>query len=124
MEFHFSLDLNEVFPGWVLYGNAYMIIRNEDKFGSRNQSKRSSFEMSIIRPDIVAMIMNARSVLSFKKINGDSFLDLSTFEITKEQSAVSVVIHDHVWNEEDLSRVYLEADVICNLLQLTNRFLD
>lgn len=115
MEFHFFLDLNEVFPGWVLYGNAYMIIRNEDKFGSRNQSKRSSFEMSIIRPDIVAMIMNARSVLSFKKMDGNSFLDLSTFEITKEQSAVSVVIYDHVWNEEDLSRVYLEADVICNL---------
>lgn len=101
-----------------------MIVRNEDKFGSRNQSKRSSFEMSIIRPDVVVMIMNARSVLSFKETAGDSYLDLSTFEITKEQSPVSVAIQDHVWKEEDLSRVYLEADVLCNLFLLTNRFLD
>ena len=60
-----SPELNEVFPGWILYGNYYMIVRNEDKFANRNKSKRNLFEMSIMRPDIISMVAKARNSLAF-----------------------------------------------------------
>ena len=66
-----SPELNEVFPGWILYGNYYMIVRNEDKFANRNKSKRNLFEMSIMRPDIIAMIVKARNSLAFVRFIDD-----------------------------------------------------
>lgn len=88
-----------------------MIIRNEDKFSCRNKSKRSAFEMAIIRPEIVAMIWNARSQLSFQKPSNTSCLDLSSFEFTTTTSTTAISLDTLTESNHDPGKVYLEADV-------------
>ena len=107
-----SPALNEVFPGWVLYGNYYMIVRNEDKFAHRNKSKRNLFEMSIIRPEIVAMIFKARSLLAFGP-HSKSWVDLNTLKEVDVPSDSTVEVLDETWEEcEDLGEcIYLEQNI-------------
>ena len=64
-------------PGWALYDNYYMIIRNEDKFRKRNKSKRSVFETEVLREDIIQLCIKARSyLLMSSQLNKDAFLPL------------------------------------------------
>lgn len=60
---------NEIFPGWVLSDNYYMIVRNEEKFANRNKSTRNTFETGVLRSDIVCAMMKAREYLSFSFAN-------------------------------------------------------
>jgi hypothetical protein len=55
--------VNELFPGWVLAHNQYMLKRNEHKFLSRNKARRTAIETAILRPDIIALLLEARSAL-------------------------------------------------------------
>ena len=71
---------NEILPGWALYDNYYMVVRNEDKFRRRNKSRRSAFETEVLREDIIQMIIRARGYLLMRgQINKESFLDLDAF---------------------------------------------
>ena len=107
-----SPELNEVFPGWILYGNYYMIVRNEDKFANRNKSKRNLFEMSVLRPDIIAMVVKARNALAFVP-HSKHFIDVSTMKETESASETTVEVLEEPWKEcEDAGdRVYLERNV-------------
>ena len=44
---------NELFPGWVLSDNLYMVLRNEAKFEKRNRATRSSFSFETFSPGII-----------------------------------------------------------------------
>ena len=107
-----SPELNEVFPGWILYGNYYMIVRNEDKFANRNKSKRNLFEMSIMRPDIIAMVVKARNALAFVP-HSKRLIDLSTMSEAECASDTTIELLEEPWKEcEDAGdRVYLERNV-------------
>eukprot|EP00299_Pterocystis_sp_00344_P003339 c1389_g1_i1.p1 GENE.c1389_g1_i1~~c1389_g1_i1.p1 ORF type:complete len:224 (+),score=52.72 c1389_g1_i1:383-1054(+) len=50
-------------PGWILSNNMFMILRNEEKFRTRNKSKRNKFPYEILRPDIIQHCVNARATL-------------------------------------------------------------
>ena len=90
-----------------------MLIRNEEKFSNRNKSTRNFFEMKILRPSIIAMMIQARAALAFHNYtNTNEYLDLSTFCFTTQISDTTIVIDSHEWKtEEDSSRIYLENDV-------------
>lgn len=89
-----------------------MIVRNEDKFANRNKSKRNLFEMSIMRPDIIAMIVKARNSLAFVP-HSKRLIDLSTMSETECASDTTVELLEEPWKEcEDAGdRVYLERNV-------------
>lgn len=89
-----------------------MVVRNEEKFRKRNKSKRSQFDIAVIRPETVAMMWNARNWLSFNKTTGNNYLNLSTFEIQSNPSNNAIpLLEDQLNQELDSSRVYLEKDV-------------
>ncbi len=54
---------NEIIPAWVLSDNIYTIMRNEGKYKKRNRAKRSIFEFSVFRPDIMDKVITARNRL-------------------------------------------------------------
>jgi carbonic anhydrase/acetyltransferase-like protein (isoleucine patch superfamily) len=54
---------NEIFPGWLLSDNIYMVKRNENKFEIRNKAKRSRFVFEVFRPEIIDKIVRARDRL-------------------------------------------------------------
>jgi hypothetical protein len=54
---------NEIMPGWVLSDNIFTIRRNEGKYRKRNKAKRAKIEFEVFRPEIVDMILDARSRL-------------------------------------------------------------
>jgi len=55
---------NEIFPGWVLANNLYMLRRNEGKYRKRNLARRSRFTFEILRPAIIEKMQRARSALA------------------------------------------------------------
>ncbi|KAE8898786.1 hypothetical protein PF005_g8178 [Phytophthora fragariae] len=59
-----SPAINEISPGWVLSSSVFTVLRNEDKFRSRNKSKRTHIEAAIFRPEIVQYMKDARSELA------------------------------------------------------------
>lgn len=88
-----------------------MIIRNEDKFLTRNKSKRNIIENSILRPDIVAMIGHARSVLSFSP-QATEFVDLVTMKRVTEQCPTAIGLSmEETQKEFEDTKVFLESDV-------------
>jgi carbonic anhydrase/acetyltransferase-like protein (isoleucine patch superfamily) len=54
---------HEIFPGWTLAENYYMILRNEDKFRKRNQARRTEFDADVFRPEIVEHMIRAKGSL-------------------------------------------------------------
>jgi hypothetical protein len=54
---------NEIFPGWVLSNNIYMVRRNEGKYKKRNKARRSDFVFTVFRPDVIDMLIEARGNL-------------------------------------------------------------
>lgn len=54
---------NEIFPGWVLSDNIYMVRRNEGKYAKRNKARRSAFDFEVFRPDLVDKLVRARDRL-------------------------------------------------------------
>ncbi len=61
---------NQISPGWVLSENVYMVRRNEDKYRRRNRARRTTFDFTVFRPDIVDMMVTARNRLrEVKAIN-------------------------------------------------------
>ncbi|KAL4092889.1 hypothetical protein PRIC1_011879 [Phytophthora ramorum] len=59
-----SPAINEISPGWVLSSSVFTVLRNEDKFRSRNKSKRTQIEAEIFRPEIVQYMKDARTELA------------------------------------------------------------
>lgn len=59
-----SPSINELFPGWVLEQNIYMIKRNEGKYLARNKARREEFVFEVFRPDIVRLMQDARDRLA------------------------------------------------------------
>ncbi len=59
-----SPSINEIFPGWVLSQNIYMLRQNEVKFANRNQSCREEFVFEVLRSDIIKLMIDARERLS------------------------------------------------------------
>ncbi|KAG2819897.1 hypothetical protein PC111_g11695 [Phytophthora cactorum] len=55
-----SPAINEISPGWVLSSSVFTVLRNEDKFRSRNNSKRTHIEADIFRPEIIQYMKDAR----------------------------------------------------------------
>ena len=58
-----SPSFNEIFPGWVLAENIYMLKRNEGKYQKRNKARRERFEFDVFRPETVALMLDARDRL-------------------------------------------------------------
>uniref|UniRef100_A0AAV1U7X7 DUF4954 domain-containing protein n=1 Tax=Peronospora matthiolae TaxID=2874970 RepID=A0AAV1U7X7_9STRA len=58
-----SPAINEISPGWVLSNSVFTVLRNEDKFHSRNKSTRTLIEADIFRPEIVQHMKDARMEL-------------------------------------------------------------
>jgi hypothetical protein len=58
-----SPSFNEIFPGWVLRHNIYMVRRNEAKYRKRNKAKRTSFVFEVFRRDMVKKMFLARQRL-------------------------------------------------------------
>ncbi|KAL3664491.1 hypothetical protein V7S43_010243 [Phytophthora oleae] len=58
-----SPAINEISPGWVLSSSVFTVLRNEDKFRSRNKSKRTYIEADIFRPEIIQYMKDARAEL-------------------------------------------------------------
>ncbi|MBN1758512.1 MAG: DUF4954 family protein [Chitinispirillaceae bacterium] len=57
------LSSNELFPGWVLSDNLYMVYRNETKFTERNMAHRMEITAEITRPEIIDLLVDARERL-------------------------------------------------------------
>lgn len=55
---------NEIIPGWVLSDQIYMVKRNEGKYGKRNKARRTKFDFEVFRPEIVDLMVEARSRLA------------------------------------------------------------
>lgn len=55
-----SSMINEIFPGWVLGENIYMLRRNEAKYRKRNRAKRNTFDLEVFRPEIMDLVHEAR----------------------------------------------------------------
>ncbi|MBN2323764.1 MAG: DUF4954 family protein [Spirochaetes bacterium] len=63
-----SPSFNEIFPGWVLRHNIYMVRRNEVKYRKRNRATKSGFVFEVFRRDIVERMLAARQrLLGVKK---------------------------------------------------------
>lgn len=58
-----SPAFDEIMPGWVLSDNIFTIKRNEGKYMKRNKAKRSTFVFEVFRPDIIDLMIEARSRL-------------------------------------------------------------
>jgi len=58
-----SPAFNEIFPGWVLSDNIFMIRRNEGKYKKRNKARRTEFVFDIFRPDTVDKMISSRAGL-------------------------------------------------------------
>jgi hypothetical protein len=54
---------NEISPGWVLADNIYMVRRNEGKYKQRNQARRTEFDFTVFRPEIIDLVVAARDRL-------------------------------------------------------------
>ena len=92
-----------------------MLVRNEEKFRKRNKSKRSQFDIAVIRPETVAMVWNARNWLSFSQTTGDDYLNLASFEMQSSPSNVTIPLLEGQWNQElDDTTIYFEKDVSLN----------
>jgi len=57
------LHMNELIPAWALRENIYSILRNEAKYRSRNRSRRSTIDFTILRPGIIDLMIIARERL-------------------------------------------------------------
>jgi hypothetical protein len=55
---------NELFPGWVLSDNLYMVLRNEAKFEKRNRATRSLFSFETFTPGIIDLLITSRDRLA------------------------------------------------------------
>ena len=69
-----------------------MVVRNEDKFRTRNKSRRSVIETALFRPETVAMMAAARDRLSFATA-GTDFLDLKTMKRTASATDTTISLH-------------------------------
>jgi hypothetical protein len=58
-----SPAFNEISPGWVLSDNIYMVRRNEGKYRKRNKAKRTRFDFTVFRPEIIDLMKAARDRL-------------------------------------------------------------
>jgi len=54
---------NEILPGWVLSDNIFAVLRNERKYAIRNKATRSTFGYEVFRPDIIDLMVTARTAL-------------------------------------------------------------
>ncbi len=66
---------NEIIPGWVLSENIYTILRNEGKYKKRNKAKRTHFELTVFRPDIIDQMQKARNRLRDIKRKKDVYIE-------------------------------------------------
>ena len=55
--------MNEIFPGWVLAQNIFMLKRNEAKYQKRNKARREQFVFEVFRPEIMDLVRDAHSRL-------------------------------------------------------------
>lgn len=61
---HHRLDSCVLRTGrWVLAHSVFTVLRNEDKFRTRNKSKRTAMDPAIFRPEIVQYMKDARAQL-------------------------------------------------------------
>jgi hypothetical protein len=76
-QFHENITpvYNEIFPGWVLSENLYMIKRNEIKFKERNKARRSNFAFDVFRSIIIDKMILARNRLRDIKQIKDMYID-------------------------------------------------
>lgn len=63
---------------WVLAHSVFTVLRNENKFQTRNKSKRTSVEPAIFRPEIVQYMKDAR--LQLEAARGTAKIQLSDGE--------------------------------------------
>ncbi len=54
-----SPAINELFPGWVLLHNIYMVKRNEEKHRQRDRTKQSDASLDVFRPETVRLMQVA-----------------------------------------------------------------
>ena len=69
-----SPAINELFPGWVLLHNIYMLKRNEAKFRQRNKAKREHGSLDVFRPETVRLMQVALERLQ-RAPTRDRYLD-------------------------------------------------
>ena len=78
-----------VFGRWVLSNSVFTVLRNEDKFRSRNKSKRTLIESNIFRPEIVQYMKGRLARVSVQRTMTDSVvcLDARVELVTAEGKA-------------------------------------
>lgn len=54
---------NEIMPAWVLSDDMFMILRNSIKYRKRDKARRNKFPYTILRREIMEMILQAREQL-------------------------------------------------------------
>ncbi|MCW8131331.1 MAG: DUF4954 family protein [Planctomycetota bacterium] len=82
-----STAINEIFPGWVLGENIYMLRRNEAKYARRNKARRNTFDLEVFRPEIMDMVVEARRRLALAEgkahMQGDGGMPIYTEQDVK-----------------------------------------
>jgi hypothetical protein len=58
-----ALGCNEIFPGWVLTDNLYVLKRNQRENRARNQTRRQRLEFDMLRPEIIDLVREAHGRL-------------------------------------------------------------
>jgi len=56
--------VNEIVPAWVLSDNIYALRRNEAKYKKRNKARRTNFDFTVFRPEIIEFMLKARDRLN------------------------------------------------------------
>lgn len=59
-----SPSYNEVMPAWMLHSNYYAVARSEAKFRQRDRARRTVFDFTVLRPEIVRLMVRARDELA------------------------------------------------------------
>ncbi|CAH0475254.1 unnamed protein product [Peronospora belbahrii] len=59
-----SPAINEISPGWALTNSVFTVLRNENKFRTRNKSKRTHIEVDVLHPEVVQYMKDARAELA------------------------------------------------------------
>ena len=68
-------SFNELFPGWVLSDNLYMVYRSKAKFADRNKAHRIEITPEPFRPEIIDMMVDARNRLRTVSVSKKVFTE-------------------------------------------------
>jgi hypothetical protein len=108
---------NEIYPGWVLAHNIYMVRRNEGKYKKRNKARRSGFIFEVFRPDIIDIMRAARNALRKAGYTTEVYTDrdiagLGKNFMTEESRKQGITAYDFFIEYYALKRLAEKVDAL------------